>query len=91
MLEAEHQYETYDKDAQAVIFAFKKFRIYLSSSNPFKSATDHKGLSYNFKKKDVHDPLERWMDFIAEFDFEIIYRPGKDNVAADFIFKEPKW
>ena len=25
----------------------------------------------------------RWLDFIAEFDFEIVHRPGKSNVVAD--------
>ena len=25
----------------------------------------------------------RWLDFLAEFDFEIVHRPGKSNVVAD--------
>ena len=25
----------------------------------------------------------RWLEFLAEFDFEVIHRPGKSNVVVD--------
>ena len=25
----------------------------------------------------------RWLDFLTEFDYEIVYKPGKSNVVAD--------
>lgn len=48
IIDAERRYETYERDALAIIFAMTKFRIYVLSSQPFKLVMDHKALSYTF-------------------------------------------
>ena len=85
MTDAERNYSTSEREALAVIFALKKFRVYLLSSIPFKIVTDHQALRYSFQKKDIHGRLARWLDFLAEYDFLIEYRPGKNNGSADFL------
>lgn len=47
--------------------------------------TDHQALQYGFKKKGVHGRLAGWMDFLAEYEFDIKYRPGAKNGVADFL------
>ena len=45
--------------------------------------TDHKSLKYLFSQKDLNLRQQRWMEFLASYDFEIAYTPGKGNVVAD--------
>ena len=35
--------------------------------------TDQYSLQYPFKEKYMHGRLARWMDFLAEYDFEVKY------------------
>lgn len=51
---------------------------------------DHKALSCTFKKNNVHGRLARWIDFLADYDFEIMFRPGKKDAVAKFYSRELK-
>lgn len=82
---SEKKYATCEREALAVIFTLKKFRVYLLSSIPFTIVTDHQALGHAFQKKDVHGRLARWLDFLAEYDFKVEYRPGKLNAPADYL------
>ena len=68
-----------------VIFALKKFRVYLLSTQRFLLITDHQSLQYALKKKDMHGRLARWMEFLAQYDFEVKYRAGGKKGAANFL------
>ena len=68
----------------AVIFALKKFRVYLLSTTPFKVVTDHQALRFALQKKDMHGRLARWLDLMAEYESTIEYRPGNKNSFADY-------
>ena len=45
--------------------------------------TDHNSLKYLHTQPTLSRRQARWAEFLAEFDFEIVYRPGKSNVVAD--------
>ena len=85
LCQADREYSAWERETLAVIFALKKFGVYLLSSDPFTLVTDHPSLQYAFKKKDIHGRLARWLDFLAEYDFKVTYRPGVRNGAADFL------
>ena len=85
MTSAERNYSACEREALALIFALKKFRVYLLSTQRFTLITDHQALQYAFKKKDIHGRLARWMEFLAEYEFEVKYRPGGKNSATDFL------
>ena len=59
MTSAERKYSACEHEALAVIFALKKFRVYLLSTQRFVLITDHQALQYAFKKKDIHGRLAR--------------------------------
>ena len=80
----EEKYSTVEREALAVIFALKKFRPYLLTSR-FTLFTDHQALKYTFNKRDPHGRIARWFSFLAEFQFDIMYKPGQENVPADFL------
>ena len=67
-----------------MIFALKKFRHYLIS-NKFKLYTDHQALKYVFNMTDPHGRIARWFTLLAEYNFEICYRAGKNNASADYL------
>ena len=47
--------------------------------------TDHSPLRYLMAKKDTKPRLMRWVLLLQEFDFEVKYRKGTKNQAADHL------
>ena len=62
--------------------ALKKWRHYLLSQ-VCELVTNHKSLKWIFTQPDLNMRQRRWVEFLQEFSFEIKYRPGKENQAAD--------
>ena len=80
---AEENYPAQQKEMYAIVHALRVWRHYLG--RPFKVETDHQSLQQVFKSPDPTRRLSRWYDELAEFNFEIVYRPGKQNGVADFL------
>ena len=70
----------------AVVHALKKWRHYLLSQ-VFELVTDHKSLKWIFTQPDLNMRQRKWVEFLQEFTFEIKFRPGKENQAADALSK----
>lgn len=79
---SEINYSVIEKELLAIVWACKYFRPYLFGRK-FTLYTDHKPLEYIFNLKDPNSKLVRWRLSLEEFDYEIKYRPGKQNVVAD--------
>lgn len=79
---AECNYSTIEKEALAIVFAVKYFRPYLFG-NKFQLYTDHKPLTYLFNIKDPSSRLVRWRLALEDYDYDIVYKPGRQNVVAD--------
>nr|GEW64426.1 reverse transcriptase domain-containing protein [Tanacetum cinerariifolium] len=45
--------------------------------------TDHKSLQHILNKKELNTRQRRWLELIADYDYEIRYHLGKANVVAD--------
>ena len=71
----------------AIVFALKSWRHYLLGER-FELFTDHKSLKYLFSQKDLNLRQQRWMEFLASYDFEIAYTPGKGNVVVDTLSRK---
>ena len=51
--------------------------------------TDHRPLeNFNIKKSNDME-LVQILNYISQFDFEIVYNPGKDNIEADCLSRNP--
>ena len=85
MNKSERKYSTCEGEGLAFIFAVKEFRVYLLSSTPPKLVTDYQALLYAFREKGIHGVLDRWLDFLAEYDFTVEYRSKSGNSAADYL------
>lgn len=80
----ELNYPIHDKELMAIIEAFKEWKHYLSGTNhQVKVYTDHKNLTYFTTTKELNRRQTRWSEFLADFNFQIIYRKGSENGRAD--------
>ena len=72
----------YEKELLAVVFAVQKWRHYLLP-NHFIIKTDQKSLKYLLEQR-LNTPIQQqWLPKLLEFDYEIQYSQGKENVVAD--------
>lgn len=88
MTGAERKYSACEREAQVVIFALKRFRLYLSSPEPFKLITDHHALKDTFSKKDIHGHLTQCLDFLVEYEFEIYHCRRDKNKAVCLLSRD---
>lgn len=79
---AELNYPVREKELLAIIHSLKHWRHYLLGSH-FKIFTDHHSLKFLLTQKEVTGRIARWLDLLADYDFEIYYRAGDKNGAAD--------
>jgi len=50
--------------------------------------SDHKSLKYLFDHKEFNMRQRRWMEFLKDFNFELLYHLGKANVVADALSRK---
>ena len=78
----EINYPTHELELAAVVFALKVWRAYLYGEK-VQVFTDHKSLKYIFTQADLNLRQRRWTEFLADYDLDIAYHPGKANLVAD--------
>lgn len=84
MTPAECNYGIVDKELLAIINALGKWHIYLHHlPRPFTIRTDHHNLQNFTTKAILLRRQARWAQEIAQYDFKILFCPGKDNGKAD--------
>ena len=80
-------YSTHEKEALAIVEALKKFK-YLLSDVKFKLHTDHENLVYI---RDTGSPkVIGWKCLIQEFDYDLAWLKGEDNIIADYWSRNSK-
>ena len=84
---AETKYHTYEKEALAIMFAIKIFKNYVYG-NRFTIVTDHKPLLW-LKSADNNTSVQKWRLKLSDYEFDIVYKPGKQNANADALSRNP--
>lgn len=83
---SEQHHSSIEKEAYAIVEAVRKWRHYLLGRY-FRLITDQRSVSFMFSDKQPgkikNEKIMRWRLELSCFKYEIIYRPGKENKAAD--------
>ncbi|GJY42186.1 retrotransposon-related protein [Tanacetum coccineum] len=82
-LSAKHQaLSTYEKEFLAVLLALEKWRGYLLDRH-FVIKTDHYSLKYLLDQRITTPTQMKWLPKLMGFDYEVTYKKGSENIAAD--------
>ena len=79
---AQTRYSTIERELCAIRWGIKFFRPFLFGIR-FILYTDHKPLLYLQNMSHENSRLMRTIEELAEYDFQIKYKPGQENVLAD--------
>ncbi|GJP75082.1 hypothetical protein CLOP_g5577 [Closterium sp. NIES-67] len=78
---AELNYPIHDKEALAIVIAFKAWRCYLEGRRT-TVYTDHCSLKYLKTQPNLSRRQVRWIDFLeTHFHYDIVYKPDHKNKA----------
>ncbi|GJZ90520.1 putative reverse transcriptase domain-containing protein [Tanacetum coccineum] len=83
----EENYITHDLELGAFVFALKIWRHYLYGTKCIVF-TDHKSLQHILDQKELNMRQRRWLKLLADYDCEIRYHPGKENVVEDTLSRK---
>ena len=86
--DAEIKYFTTEKELLAIVFVVQHFHPYLYGRKSIL-VTDHRPLIRLHNLKDPNSRLGRWKIKLSEYEYEIVYKPGKINANADALSRNP--
>lgn len=88
LLDYQKNYSISELECLAIVESLEYFHHYLYGSK-FTVITDHQALKWLHKVKKPNSRLFKWSLKLSQFDFQIQYRPGKNNVEADALSRNP--
>lgn len=86
--DVETRYSTIEKELLAILFGVENFRPYLYG-HKFTLVTDHRPLVWLHNVKNPGSRLVRWSLRLKEYDYTIMYKPGRINANADALSRNP--
>ena len=87
---AQINYDIRDKKFLSIIECCKKWRHYLYG-HKFEIVTDHDSLQYIPTQPYLTPRQIRAVEFMADYDYVIKYKPGKQNIVANALSKRPDY
>src|SRR5947207_5326140 len=71
-------YLVHDKEMCTIMHALQRWRPFLLGRH-FKVYTDHRSLVHFKTQSNLNQRQLRWQEKAADYDMEILYKPGKEN------------
>ena len=71
-----------ERECYAVVWAIRTLRLYLEGSH-FVVRTDHNALRWMMTLNDPIGRLMRWRLRFIDFDYEVVYGPGRVHQVPD--------
>jgi hypothetical protein len=91
-IDAELNYEIYDKEMLAIVEAMDKHRHYFEGLGQKTTVySDHKNLLWFTETKVYNRRQARWAEKLSRFDFVIVFRPGKQGGKPDALSRRPDY
>ena len=88
MSPTEQNYCTTRRELLAVVEFTAHFRQYLLGRS-FTVRTDHSSLRWLTRLREPEGQLARWLEKLAEYDFQVLHRPGRHHQNADALSRRP--
>jgi RNase H-like domain found in reverse transcriptase len=89
--DTERGYDIHDRELLAVIRGLLAWRhLLVGSPHKIRVLTDHSNLKYYRHPQKISRRVARYLPKMAEFDFELVYKPGSSN-KADHLSRRPDY
>ena len=85
---AKLNYPVHEKELLVIVYAIRLWHMYLEGQR-FTVITDHASLEYIKSQANLSRRQARWLETLQANDFDVRYRPGKTNVVADALSRQP--
>ena len=79
---AQSHYPTWEQELLALYLSLEEWRHYLLGVH-FTARTDHNGLKFLRTQKHLKEGQWHWMAFFSEYQFDLLYWPGKQMQVPD--------
>jgi len=87
---AERNYDIYERKLLAVMKVLSHWQPYLGwTKELFTIMIDHANLQYWKSPKNLNHRIAQWHADLQEYDFDILYIPGKTNIPPDALSQLP--
>lgn len=79
---AKQNWSTYAREMLAIVIAIRTWRPYLMGRR-FTIQTDQRSLRFLLEQRILTPEQQKWIGKLVGYDYEITYKPGTANAAAD--------
>jgi hypothetical protein len=83
---SQRNYSTIEKELLSSVETLEEYRSLLKGAE-IRIHTDHKNLTFKTLRS---ERVRNWRTSIEEFSPDFIYKPGKEQIVADFLSRHPK-
>ncbi|PHJ15244.1 retrotransposable element tf2 kda protein type 1 [Cystoisospora suis] len=80
----------YESELLAIVYSLIKWKHFIGT-RLVTIETDYATLGRMLTQKKVTTRLGYWLDKLADFNFRVIYKPGKQNLVADALSRRPDY
>ncbi|TYK23464.1 putative retroelement pol polyprotein [Cucumis melo var. makuwa] len=79
----------YERELMADVLAVQRWRPYLLIGK-FRVKTDQKALKFLLDQRIIQPQYQKWIAKLLGYSFEVVYKPGVENRAADALSRKPE-